>query len=223
MYPGRGVLHTPHKCPHRGQTNRPIWSDRPICLFIPTQSMPELFIPNNFRSLPWSFVGRMQYAPTMIRKYYAMIRSFWSIPGSFVGRMQYAPTLLDEKRRSQNVFVMLFEAQNRVKMFLWCFLRLKIESKCFCDAFWGSKWSPNAFVMLFEAQNWVQMFLWYFLRLKMEWKRFWSTFWGSKSIQNTFEVLFEAQNGAKVFLRYFLRFKMEWKCFWGLSFAEDGR
>ena len=44
-----------------------------------------------------------------------MIRSFRSLPGSFVGRMQYAPTLPDEKRRSQNVFVMLFEAQNRVQ------------------------------------------------------------------------------------------------------------
>ena len=148
-----------------------------------TPSIPEIFIPNNFRSLTWSFVGRMQYAPTvirkcyamihsfrslpesfvgrmqyaptrvrkcyamirsfrplpesfveriqyaptMIRKYYALIRSFRSLPGSFVGRMQYAPTLPDEKRRSQNVFAMLFEAQNWVKMFLRCFLRLKIE------------------------------------------------------------------------------------------------
>ena len=235
MYPCRGVLHTPHKCPHRGQTNRPMWSDRPMCLFVITPSIPESFIPNDFRSLPGSFVGRMQYAPTRVRKYYAMIRSFRSLPGSsvgrmqyaptmirkcyatirsfrsllrsfvghmqyaptqirkcyamirffrslprsfmgrmqyaptrvrkcyamirsfrslpesFVGRMQYAPTLPDEKRRSQNVlevlfwvskssqnvFVMLFEAQNRIKMFLWCFLRLKIESKCFCGSFWG--------------------------------------------------------------------------------------
>ena len=74
-----------------------------------------------------------------------MIRSFRSIPESFVGRMQYAPTLPDEKRRSQNVsavlfeaqngvqnaFIVLFEAQNRVKMLLWYFLRLKIDSKCF--------------------------------------------------------------------------------------------
>ena len=155
MYPCRGVLHMPHKCPHRGQTNSPIWIDRLMCLFILTPSIPEIFIPNNFRSLPESFVGRMQYAPTMIRKCYAMIRSFRplpgsfvgrmqyaptqvrkcyamirsfrSLPGSFVGRMQYAPTLPDEKRRSQNVFVMLFEAQNRAKMFLRCFLRLKIE------------------------------------------------------------------------------------------------
>ena len=89
----------------------------------------------SFRLLPESFVGRMQYAPTWVRKYYAMIRSFRSLPGSFVGRIQYAPTLPDEKRRSQNIFVMLFETQNRVKMFLMCFLRLKIESKCFCDAF----------------------------------------------------------------------------------------
>ena len=218
MYPCRGVLHTPHKCPHRGQTDSPIWIDRLMCLFILTPSIPELFIPNNFRSLSGSFVGRMQYAPTMIRKcyamirsfrshqgsfvgrmqyaptmirkcyamirsfrflpgsfvgrmqyaptrvrkcyvmirsfrslpgsfvgrmqyapirvrkYYAMIRSFRSLPESFVGRMQYASTLPDEKRRSQNVFVMLFEAQNRVKILLICFLRLKIKSKCFCDA-----------------------------------------------------------------------------------------
>jgi len=45
--------------------------------------------------------------------------------------MQYAPTLTDEKGRSQNVFVMLFEAQNRIKILLMHFLRLKIESKYF--------------------------------------------------------------------------------------------
>ena len=117
-----------------------------MCLFILIPSIPELFMSNDFRSLPGSFVGRMKYVPTMIRKYYAMIRSFRSLPGSFVGRMQYAPTrvrkcyamirsfrslpesfvgrmqyaptLPDEKRRSQNVFVMLFDAQNRVKIFL---------------------------------------------------------------------------------------------------------
>ena len=161
----------------------------------------------------------MQYAPTQVRKYYAIIRSFWSLPGSFVGRMQYASTLPDEKGRSQNVFVMLFEAQNRVKMFLWCFLRLKIESKCFWVAFWGSKWSPNVFDVLFEAQNRVKIFLWCFLRLKIESKCFWGTFWGSKSNQNTFEVLFEAQNGERILLRCFLSLRMEWKCFWGLSFA----
>ena len=128
-------------------------------LSVLTISIPEIFIPNNFRPLPGSFVGRMQYAPTMIRKCYAMIRSFRSLPesfvgrmqyaptrvrkcyvmirsfrslpGSFVGRMQYAPTLPDEKRRSQNVFAMLFEDQNGIQMLLRCFLRLKIESKCF--------------------------------------------------------------------------------------------
>ena len=135
MYPCRGVLHTPHKCPHRGQTNSPIWIDRLMCLSVLTSSIPEIFIPNNFRSIPESFVGRMQYAPTMIRKCYAMIRSFRSLPRSFVGRMQYAPTLPDEKSRSQNAFVVLFEAQNRVKILLRYFLRLKIEWKCFCSTF----------------------------------------------------------------------------------------
>ena len=201
MYPCRGVLHTPHKCPHRGQTNRPIWSDRPMCLFILTPSIPELFMSNDFRSLPGSFVGRMQYAPTMIRKCYAMIRSFRSLPRSFVGCMQYAPTLPDEKRRSQNVFVMLFEAQNRVKILLRYFLKLKIESKYFCGTFWGSKLSSNVFEVFFEAQNRVKMFLRCFLRLKIEFKCFCGTFWGSKSSQNVFEVLFEAQNGVEVFLR----------------------
>ena len=94
MYPCRGVLHTPHKCPHRGQTNNPIWIDRLMCLSVLTPSIPEIFIPNNIRSLPGSFVGRIQYAPTVIRKCYAMIRSFRSFPESFVGRMQYAPTLI---------------------------------------------------------------------------------------------------------------------------------
>ena len=88
-----------------------------------------------------------------------------------------------------------------LKMFLWCFLRLKMEPKCFWDAFWGSKSSQNVFVMLFEAQNWVQILLKCFLRLKIESKCFWGAFWGSKSSQNAFEVLFETQNGAKVFLR----------------------
>ena len=187
MYPCRGVLHTPHKCPHRGQTNNPIWIDRLMCLSVLTPSIPEIFIPNNIRSLPGSFVGRMQYAPTVIRKCYAMILSFRSILGSFVGRMQYAPTMIqkcyaiihsfrslpgsfvgrmqyaptmirkcyamirsfrsiprlfvwrmqyahtlpDEKRRSQNAFEVLFEAQNRVPMLLQYFLRLKMEFKYF--------------------------------------------------------------------------------------------
>ena len=135
MYPGRGVLHTPHKCPHRGQTNSPIWIDRSMRLSILTQSIPEIFIPNNFRSLPGSFVGRMQYDPIMIRKCYAMIRSFRFPSGSFVGCMQYVHTLPDEKRVCKNAFTVLFEAQNRVKMFLRYFLRLKIKSKCFCGAF----------------------------------------------------------------------------------------
>ena len=158
-----------------------------MCLFVLTPSMPEIFIPNNFRSLPRLFVGRMQYAPTVIRKCYAMIRSIRSLPESFVGRMQYAPimirkcyamilsfrsilgsfvgriqyaptrirkfyamirsfrsiprlfvwrmqyahTLPDEKRRSQNAFEVLFEAQNRVPMLLQYFLRLKMEFKYF--------------------------------------------------------------------------------------------
>ena len=104
------------------------------------------------------------------------------------GRMQYASTLPDEKRRSQNVFVILFETQNRVKMFLRCFLRLKIESKCFCDAFWGSKLSSNVFVVLFEDQNRVQMLLMCFLRLKIESKCFWGAFWDSKWSESVFEV-----------------------------------
>ena len=161
----------------------------------------------------------MQYAPTRVRKYYAMIRSFRSLPESFIGRMQYAPTLPDEKRRSQNVFVMLFEAQNRVEMFLRCFLRLKIESKYFWGTFWGPKSSQNVLVMLFETQNWVQMLLSCFLRLKIESKCFWGAFWGSKLSQNILEVLFEAQNGERILLRWFLRLKMDWRCFLGLSFA----
>ena len=100
-------------------------------------------------------------------------------------------------------------------MLLRCFLRLKIESKYFCGAFWGSKWSQNTFVVLFETQNRVKILLRFFLRLKMESKCFWSAFWGSKSSSNAFEVLFEAQNRIKMFLRYFLRLKMESKCFWG--------
>ena len=89
----------------------------------------------SFRSLPISFVGRMQYAPTRIRKCYAMIRSFRFPSGSFVGCMQYVHTLPDEKRVCKNAFTVLFEAQNQVKMFLRCFLRLKIESKYFCGTF----------------------------------------------------------------------------------------
>ena len=119
--------------------------------------------------------------------------------------MQYAPTLLDEKRRSQNVFVMLFEAQNGDQILLRCFFRLKIELKCFWGAFWGSKSSSNAFEVLFEAQNGVQILLQCFLSLKIEFKYFWDTFWGSKSNQNVFDVLFEAQNGVKVFLRSIFR------------------
>ena len=107
-------------------------------------------------------------------------------------------------------------------MFLWCFLRLKIESKYFWGTFWSSKLNQNTFVVLFEAQNWVQMFLKCFLRLKIGSKCSWGAFWGSKLSSNVFVVLFEDQNRVKMFLRCFLRLKMEWKCFWGLSFAQDG-
>ena len=145
-----------------------------MCRFILIPSIPELFMSNDFRSLP----------------------------GSFVGRMQYAPTLPDEKRRSQNVsavlfeaqngvqnaFIVLFEAQNRVKMLLWYFLRLKIDSKCFWGAFWDSKSSQNVFGVLFEAQNRIRMLLRCFLRLKIEWKCFWGSFWGSKWSESVFEV-----------------------------------
>ena len=88
-----------------------------------------------------------------------------------------------------------------LKIFLWCFLRLKIESKCSWCAFWGSKSSQNVFVMLFEAQNRVKMFFRYFLRLKIDSKYFWGAFWGSKWSESVFEVIFEAQNGVKAFLR----------------------
>ena len=112
-----------------------------------------------------------------------------------------------------------------LKMFLQYFLRLKIESKCFWCAFWGSKSSSNAFEVLFETQNRVQMFLRYFLRLKIESKYFWGAFWGSKSNQNVFEVLFEAQNGVKILLQYFLRIKIEsecfWDAFWGPKWSES--
>ena len=124
-----------------------------------------------------------------------------------------------------------------VKILLRCFLMLKIEFKCFCGTFWGSKWSQNVFAVLFEAQNGVQILLWCFLRLKIESKCFWGFFWGSKSSTNAFAVLFEAQNRVKILLRYFLRLKIESKyfwgafwgskwsesIFWGLSFAQYGR
>ena len=180
--------------------NRPIHQRRGVDIVVYPFLFPVI-CSFSIRSLPGSFVGRMQYAPTMIRKCYVMIRSFRSLLWSFVVRMQYAPTLPDEKRMSQNVFAVLFETQNRFKMFSRWFLRIKIEFKHFFSAFWGSKSSKNAFELLFEAQNWVQMFLWYFLRLKIESKYFWGAFWGSKSSQNVFEVLFEPQNVAKVFLR----------------------
>ena len=134
-----------------------------MCLFVLTSSIHELFTPSNYRSLSGSFVGRMQYAPTRVRKCYVIIRSFLSLPesfvgrmqyattqarkcyamirsfrslsGSFVGRIQYAPTLSDEKRMCKNSFVVLFEAQNRVQILLLCFLRLKMEFKCFCGVF----------------------------------------------------------------------------------------
>ena len=71
---------------------------------------------------------------------------------------------------------MLFEAQNRVQMLLRCFLRLKMEFKCFCGTFLDSKSNENAFEVLFEAQNGVKVFLKFFLRLKIESKCFCGTF-----------------------------------------------
>ena len=100
-------------------------------------------------------------------------------------------------KSSPNAFEVLFEAQNRVKMFLKCFLRLKIESKCFWCAFWDSKSSQNAFEALFESQNRVKMFLRCFLRLKIESKCFWSTFWGSKWSEIVFEVYLLRKMGDK--------------------------
>ena len=160
MYPCRGVWHTPYKCPHSGQTDRPIWSDSPMYLFVLTPSIHELFTPSNYRSSSESFVGRMQYAPT----------------------------LSDEKRMCKNVFEVLFEPQNRIKMLLRCFLRLKIEFKCFWGTFWGSKSNQNVFEVLFEAQNLVQMLLRCFLRLKIESKCFRGAFWGSKWSKSIFGV-----------------------------------
>ena len=75
-----------------------------------------------------------------------------------------------------------------LKMFLWCFLRLKIESKCFWGDFWGSKSSQNVLEVLFEAQNRIKMFLKCFLMLKIEFKCFWGAFWGSKWSESVFEV-----------------------------------
>ena len=182
MYPCRGVLHTPYKCPHSGQTDRPIWSDGPMCHFVLTPSIHELFTPSNYRSLPEAFVGCMQYVPTMIRKYYAMIRSFRSLPGSFVERMQYAPT------RVRKCYVMIRSFRSPSGSFVGRMQyaptlpdKKKKISKCFCDAFWGSKSSQNVLEMLFETQDWVKIFLRYFLRLKIEFKCFCGTFWGSKS------------------------------------------
>ena len=172
MYLCRGVWHTPYKCPHSGQTDRPIWSDSPMWIFILTPSIHELFTPSNYRS------------PS----------------GLFVGRMQYDPTLPDEKRMCKNSFAVFFDPQNWVKILLRCFLRLKTEFKYFFSAFWGSKSNQNAFEVLFEPQNRVQMLLRCFLRLKIEFKCFCGAFWGSKWSSNAFEVLFEAQNGVKMLL-----------------------
>ena len=110
-------------------------------------------------------------------------------------------------------------------MLLRFFLSLKIEFKCFCDAFWGSKSNQNVFAVLFEAQNGVKILLRCFLRLKMELKYFCDTFWGSKSSENVFDVLFEAQNRMKMLLMCFLRLKMEreyfWGAFWGSKWSES--
>ena len=100
-------------------------------------------------------------------------------------------------------------------MLLRRFLSLKMEFKCFCGAFWGSKSSQNVFAVLFEPQNGVKVFFRYFLSLKIESKCLWGSFWDSKWSSNAFEVLFEAQNRIKILLRCFLRLKIESKCFWG--------
>ena len=184
----------------------------------------------SFWSLPESFVGRMQYAPTRVRKCYAMIRSFWSLPESFMWRMQYAPTtgtkmLCDDSffptpsgivcgayaiRLYTDAKMLCDDSFFSIPSGIVCGAYVirpypsgwkKKVSKCFCDTFWGSKSNQNILEVLFEAQNRVQILLWCFLRLKIESKCFWGAFWGSKSSQNIFEVLFEAQNGVKVFLR----------------------
>ena len=136
--------------------------------------------------------------------------------------MQYAPTLSDEKGRSQNVFGVLFEAQNRVQMLFRYFLRLKIESKCFCGAFWGSKWNENAFEVLFEAQNRVQILLRCFLRLKIEWKCFWGAFWGSKWVESIFKIYLLRKMGDKETAGHLLlrRPAVEWT-FWVLHETQN--
>ena len=54
--------------------------------------------------------------------------SFYPISSVIVcGAYAIRPYPTEWKRRCQNVFVALFEAQNLVKMFLRCFLRIKIE------------------------------------------------------------------------------------------------
>ena len=216
MYPCRGVLHTPYKFTHSGQTDRPIWSDSPMCLFVLTSSIHELFTPSNYRSLSGSFVGHMQYAPTRVRKYYAMIRSFRSLPGIVCGAYAIRP-YTGTKMLCDNSF---FPIPSGIVCGAYTIRPYptgwkKEVSKCFCDAFWVSKSSQNVLEMLFEAQNRVKMLLRCFLRLKIESKCFCGAFWGSKWSSNTFAVLFEAQNRIKMILRCFLRLKIESKRFWG--------
>ena len=158
-----------------------------MCLFVLTPSIHELFTPSNYRSHSGSFVGHMQYAPTMIRKCYAMICSFRSLPGSFVGRMQYAPTrvrkcyvIIRSFRSLQELFVGRMQyAPTRVRK---CYVIIR-PFRSLPRSFWGRmQYAPtlpnerrmcrNAFAVLFEAQNRVQMFLWCFLRLKIEFKCF---------------------------------------------------
>ena len=49
-----------------------------------------------------SFVGRMQYAPTLTAENGASNKHVFAPFGPFVGRMQYAPTRDNEKRKMNN-------------------------------------------------------------------------------------------------------------------------
>ena len=181
MYPCRGVLHTPHKCPHRGQINSPIWIDRLMCLFVLTPSIHELFTPSNYRSSSEPFVGRMQYAPTMIQKCYAMIR----FPDPFRDCLcGVCNTPLHRYENTMRWFVLSDPYRNR----LWGVcntplpwyenaMRWFVLSDPSRDRLWGVRNTPLPFRMKKEG---LKMFLRYFLRLKIESKYSWGTFWGSK-------------------------------------------
>ena len=95
VYPCRGVLHMPHKCPWQ-------WANESSARYVSIKYvLIESYIrqkfdsPSPIESFAWYISRRMPYAPTLTDQKLDSPLSIESLTWYVLGRMQYAPTLTD--------------------------------------------------------------------------------------------------------------------------------